>query len=135
MKANRQLKTRYWLIAAIMLAMVSGLGMTSCIEVRDDYYDDYYYDGIVGVWELTGVPLYSTNQFVFRPNGTGYYSAYDYRGNWQTWSFTYDIYGSRLRIDLIDGQTWWYQYSLRGNMLILIDMEVPGNALYYQYVY
>ena len=131
MKAINLKKARTGLIATILFTIASTLSLTSCDDIRGDIY----YNDLVGVWELTGAPFYEVSQFQFNYDGSGYYSAYDYYGNCQSWYFTYEIRGSQIRIDLWDGQTWFYRYQTRGDMLILIDMQMPGNTLYYRYVY
>lgn len=116
------------MIAAILIAFT---GLSGCITIEDDPY----YDDIVGTWELTGVPYRDINQFEFYYNGTGRYNAFDPWGQWNSWDFRYYMRGSHLEIDLEDGQHWDYLWAIRGNNLILTDLQIPDNILFYRYVY
>lgn len=130
---SKKLRRLAWrLLAAVALSAAALPTLTSC---GDEYYDGPYYSTLSGTWQLTGVSYYNTNEFTFYGDGTGYYSAYDAYGNWQSWMMTYTIYGSRLTVYLNSGQVWTYNWSIAGNMLTLVDLQVPGNILYYQYVY
>jgi hypothetical protein len=120
------------LFPLFVVMMFVSVAMTSC---DDDYYPDYYGSPIVGTWQLTGVPGFDVTEFDFYDDGTGYYYAYDSYGTWTSWPITYNIYGSRLTVYVSTGQIWNYTWRCSGTMLILQDLDVYGNTLYFQYVY
>lgn len=130
MRIEKSSRQPAFTLMAVIIMIAATLSLTSC-----DPDDSPYYDPLVGTWQLTGVPMSYVNEFDFYGDGTGYYYAYDDYGNWTYWPMTYDVYGSRLTIYLSTGQVWNYQWAIRGTTLMLNDLQVGGNTLYYEYVY
>ncbi len=132
MKLESINKTRSRLVASIMVMILSMTVLTSC---DDEPYGYYINPRLVGSWQLTGVAPFDVNEFDFYSDGTGFYYAYDSYGTWSSWPITAETNGGLLTVYVSTGQVWQYQYSVSGNTLILNDLQVAGNTLYYRYVY
>lgn len=132
MKLESLKRTHSWLIVSMIVTVLSLTALTSC---DDDPYGYYINPRLVGSWQLTGVSYYDVNEFDFYSDGTGYYYAYDSYGNWSSWPITAETNGGLLTVYVSTGQVWQYQYSVSGSTLVLNDLQVAGNTLYYQYVY
>lgn len=132
MKLESLRRTHSWLIVSMIVTVLSLTVLTSC---DDDPYGYYINPRLVGSWQLTGVSYYDVNEFDFYSDGTGYYYAYDSYGNWSSWPITAETNGGLLTVYVSTGQVWQYQYSVSGSTLVLNDLQVAGNTLYYQYVY
>lgn len=119
-------KNRTSLIAALLIAVVAALSLTSC---DDD--DPYYGDPLVGQWTLTA-PLFDewdATQFVFYPDGTGTLSQYDQYYEWVTYPISWDADPSTLWV-YTSAETWTYQWQVVGMNLYLYDLDTGASLTY-----
>lgn len=127
--ANMTSRSRHVLLTFILI--LSGLLLSSCDPVEDDYYSP-----LVGSWTLVSddygpVGTYDQSVFDFYSDGSGWLGQYDNQGIWRTYSLTWEINGSTLYIYPDQwAETWTYTWRVRGGYLYLYDLD-SGNTLEY----
>lgn len=117
-------------IMFVVMASAMAFGFAACNDDDDD--ESTSVDSkVVGTWETVSMELDGEDlgihvEFELKSNGTGYSSSVDNPNKKD--KFEFSTTGSTLKL-VINGNTYTYQYDIRGDVMSIVGQGVPGESM------